>query len=45
MTSFLVAAAIPFVLAGMLAIAWPFKRAIQLHLKDGWLKRILLFRW
>lgn len=34
----------PFVLFAMLLIAWPFKRAVQRHMRDGKLKRFLLFR-
>jgi len=43
--SFLTAAGIPFMLAIMLLIAWPFKWAIKKYMKDGWLKRLLLFSW
>lgn len=35
----------PFGLMLMLLVAWPFKRACQRYLKDGWLKRLLLYRW
>ena len=35
----------PFVLFAMLLIAWPFKRAVELYMKDGRLKRFLLYRW
>lgn len=37
-------AAAPFGLFVMLLIAWPFKRAIQVYMKDGRLKRLLLRR-
>lgn len=32
----------PFVLFAMLLVAWPFKRAIQLKMRPGKLKRLLL---
>jgi hypothetical protein len=35
----------PFVLLVMLLIAWPIKRWIQLKMKDGKLKRLLLTSW
>lgn len=35
----------PFMLFGFLLIAWPLKRLVQLKMKDGWLKRLLLTRW
>ena len=44
MEVFWVQLAKPFVLMVMLLIAWPFKRAIQLYMKDGKLKRLLLSR-
>lgn len=40
----LVQAMAPFALYLMLLIAWPFKRAIQVYMKDGRLKRALLSR-
>jgi hypothetical protein len=45
MTALLVGIFKPFVLFAMLLIAWPVKRLIQLYMKDGKLKRFLLFRW
>lgn len=36
--------AAPFGLFVMLLIAWPFKRAIQVYMKDSRLKRLLLRR-
>jgi hypothetical protein len=45
MTALLVGIFKPFVLFAMLLIAWPFKRAVQKYMKDGKLKRFLLFRW
>lgn len=35
----------PFMLFLMLLVAWPIKRLVQLKMKDGRLKRFLLFRW
>lgn len=35
----------PFMLFGMLLVAWPIKRLIELKMKDGKLKRLLLTRW
>lgn len=42
MDTFLAAALAPFgaLLFGL--IAWPFKRAVELYMKDGWIKRVLL---
>jgi hypothetical protein len=37
--------ATPFVLFAMLLIAYPFKWAITKYMRDGKLKRFLLFRW
>lgn len=34
----------PFGLFVVLLIAWPFKRAIQVYMRDGWLKRLLFSR-
>ena len=34
----------PFILMGMLLIAWPIKRWLQLHMRESWLKRLLLDR-
>jgi hypothetical protein len=45
MTVFLVGILKPFLLVILLLVAWPFKRAIQLYMKDGRLKRLLLLRW
>ena len=45
MSTFLGPALAPFILALMLLVAWPIKRAIQLYMKDGKLKRFLLFKW
>lgn len=42
---FWVMAAMPFVLYVMLLIAWPFKRLLQVKMKEGRLKRLLLTRW
>ena len=44
MNQFWVQMAAPFMLFLMLLIAWPFKRAIQVYMKDTWLKRLLLRR-
>jgi len=44
MDQFWVQLAAPFMLFLMLLVAWPFKRAIQLYMKDTWLKRVLLRR-
>lgn len=44
MSTFLTMALAPFGLLLMLLIALPFKRAIQRRMKDGRLKRLLLFR-
>ena len=41
---FLSAALAPFGLFLMLLIAWPFKRLVQ-RMKDGRIKRLLLYRW
>lgn len=41
---FLSAALAPFGLFVMLLIAYPFKRMVQ-RMKDGKLKRLLLYRW
>lgn len=35
----------PFVLFAMLLVAWPIKRWVELKLKDGPLKRLLLRSW
>lgn len=35
----------PFVLFAMLLVAWPIKRWVQLKMKDGFMKRLLLTRW
>ena len=45
MDQFWVQMAAPFMLFLMLLIAWPFKRAIQLYMKDSWFKRLLLRRF
>jgi hypothetical protein len=45
MTAFLAVAFKPFLAVLFLLIAWPFKRAVQLYMKDGKLKRFLLFSW
>jgi hypothetical protein len=37
--------AAPFFLFAMLLVAWPIKRWVQIKMKDGKLKRFLLFRW
>lgn len=37
--------ATPFVLFVMLLIAYPFKMAVIKYMKEGKLKRFLLFRW
>lgn len=37
--------AAPFILFAMLLVAWPVKRWVQLKMKDGRLKRLLLKRW
>ncbi len=44
MDAMLDAAFRPFALFAMLLVAWPIKRAIQLYMRDGRLKRALLFR-
>jgi hypothetical protein len=43
--AFLVPLLQPFFLFLLLLIAWPIKRLIQLKMKDGKLKRFLLFSW
>lgn len=40
----LVMAVKPFLFLICLCIAWPFKRLVELRMKDGWLKRLLLVR-
>lgn len=45
MERFLSQALAPFVLFAMLLVAWPIKRWVELRMKDGKLKRFLLFRW
>jgi hypothetical protein len=35
----------PFVLFAMLLAAWPIKRWVQLKMKDGKLKQLLLRSW
>ena len=44
MDKFLTAALAPFGLFVMLLIAWPIKRLLQLHMREGRLKRLLLDR-
>lgn len=44
MEKFLTAALAPFALFVMLLVAWPVKRWLQLNMRDGWLKRLLLNR-
>lgn len=44
MDKFLTAALAPFALFVMLLIAWPIKRWLQLHMREGRLKRLLLNR-
>jgi len=43
--AFLVPAFLPFYLFLLLLIAYPVKKLIQLKMKDGKLKRFLLFSW
>jgi hypothetical protein len=45
MESFWGQALAPFMLFLFLLIAWPFKRLVELKMRDGWLKRLLLLRW
>jgi hypothetical protein len=45
MDKFWVMAAAPFFLFGCLLIAWPIKRWVQVRMKDGPLRRLLLIRW
>lgn len=35
----------PFLVVGMLALAYPIKRLVERKLPDGKLKRFLLIRW
>jgi hypothetical protein len=43
-TMFLAMLMKPFILFGMLLIAWPIKRAVQ-RMPDGRIKRFLLISW
>lgn len=45
MDAFLTQLLAPFVLFAMLLVAWPIKRWVQLKMKDGRLKRLLLRSW
>lgn len=45
MTVFLAMFLKGFLLLGMLCLAWPIKRLVELKMKDGRLKRFLLISW
>lgn len=45
MDKFYAMALAPFVLFAFLLVAWPIKRLVQLKMRDGRLKRLLLARW
>ncbi len=45
MDKFYAALLAPFMLFGMLLLAWPIKRWVQTRMKDGKLKRFLLISW
>lgn len=44
METFCAMALRPFLLLMALLIAWPIKRSVELHMKEGRLKRLLLLR-
>jgi hypothetical protein len=45
MDKFWAQALAPFMLFGMLLIAWPIKKLLWKYLPDGKLKRFLFIRW